>query len=113
MTFDDGILTIYRTVNTAEPGNKPNMELTKKGRYCFGYAELGFSRVYAAMQAKQQVDLVVNIPEWEDVRATDICEMEDGQQYRIGLVQPTHDEDGLKILKLSLERRDGAYAVKT
>ena len=104
MTFDDGILKIYRAVNRAEPGEKPKKNLILKDSYYFKYGELGFTRVYKAMQAKQQVDMVVNIPDWGDVKALDVCVMEDGQQYRIGLVQPTHDENGLRITKLSLER---------
>lgn len=109
MTFDNGILKIYRTVNKAEPGNKPCNVLELKGRHYFGFAELGFTRVYTAMQAKQQVDAVVNVPGWNDIRALDICAMEDGQQYRIGLVQPTHDEDGLQIMKLTLQRLEENY----
>lgn len=109
MTFDDGILKIYKTVNKAEPGNKPAIGLEYKGSYYFGYAELGFTRVYTAMQAKQQVDAVVNVPGWNDIKVLDICVMEDGQQYQIGLVQPTYDEDGLRIMKLTLQRLEAPY----
>ena len=109
MTFDDGIVKIYRTINKGEPGNKPVIGLELKDGFHFGYAELGFTRVYTAMQAKQQVDAVINIPWWNDIRALDICIMEDGSQYRIGLVQPTYDEDGLRIMKLTLERLEENY----
>lgn len=109
MTFDDGILKIYKTVNKAEPGNKPVIGLEYKDSYYFGYAELGFTRVYKAMEAKQQVDAVVNVPDWNDIRTLDICAMEDGGQYQIGLVQPTHDEDGLRIMKLTLQRLEEHY----
>lgn len=109
MTFDDGILKIYKTVNKAEPGNKPVIGLEYKNSYYFEYAELGFTRAYTAMQARQQIDAVLNIPGWNDIRTLDICVMEDGQQYKIGLVQPTHDEDGLQIMKLTLERLDEDY----
>lgn len=113
VTFDDGILKIYKTTNEAEPGNKPVVGLKYKGSYYFGYAELGITRIYTAMQAKQRVDAVVNVPGWNDIKAMDICELEDREQYRIGPVQPTYDEDGLKIMKLSLERLEKKYAVKT
>lgn len=109
MTFDDGILKVYKTVNKAEPGNKPVIGLEYKDSYYFGYAELGFQRVYNAMQAKQQVDAIVNVPDWNDIRTLDICAMEDGGQYQIGLVQPTHDEDGLRIMKLTLQRLEEHY----
>lgn len=111
MTFDDGILKIYRVVNQAEPGKKPEKKSVWKDSYYFGYGELGFARVYKAMQAKQQVDMVVNVPDWGDIKPLDICVMEDGQQYRIGLVQPTRDKNGLRITKLSLERIGEGYAL--
>ena len=41
MTFDDGILTVYRTENTAQPGKKPVQRLKVKGRHYFNYGELG------------------------------------------------------------------------
>ena len=113
VTFDDGILKIYETTNEAEPGNKPVVGLKYKDRYYFGYAELGITRIYTAMQGKERVDAVVNVPGWNDIKATDICELEGGEQYKIGPVQPTYDEDGLKIMKLSLERLEKKYAVKT
>ena len=42
----------------------------------------------------------------------DICELENGMQYRIAMRQPSWNEDGLKITKLSLERIDEKYDIK-
>ena len=111
MTFDDGILTVYRTENTAQPGKKPVQRLKVKGRHYFNYGELGYNRIYRAKQAGQQVEAVVNIPGWEDIQMTDVCVMENGDQFRILTRQPTLDENGLRITRLSLERIGEKYAV--
>ena len=111
MTFDDGILTIFTVNNAAAPGMKPVEALTEKGQYYYEYANLGVTRYYQAMQANQRVDCVVNVPGWSDIKVTDICTLEDGLRYVIGMVQPTVDENGLRIMKLSLERMGQAYEV--
>lgn len=112
MTFDDGILEVYRLVNKAEPGNKPNNKLELKERFYFGYAQLGYNRVYTAMKAGQQIAAVVCVPGWNNIQALDVCVMEGGQQFKIRLAQPEHDEDGLRITKLSLERTEEEYEIE-
>jgi len=104
MTFDDGILKIYRTENTAEPGEMPKEGLTLLSEHFFGFDILGYSRYYTALQANQSISAVVNIPEWHDIHVLDIAELEDGRRYRIRLAQPMKDENGLNITKLTLER---------
>lgn len=104
MTFDDGILTIYSVINGAAPGCKPVERLEAKERYYFGYSSLGITRYYKALEAAQQITCVVSVPGWSDIKVTDICGLEDGSQYRIRMVQPEHDEQGLRIMKLTLER---------
>lgn len=112
MTFDDGILTIYSVENIGNPGFKPVAGLMKKESYCFGYDTLGITRYYTALQAKQQIEAVVNVPGWNDITTLDICILENGKQYKIVMVQPAFDEQGLKITKLSLERISEEYAIK-
>lgn len=104
MTFDDGILTICAVRDISEPGMKPKLTLAEKERFYFGYDTLGLTRYYTALQANQQIEAVVNIPGWSDISTLDICVMENGLRYRIRLIQPMLDEDGLRITKLSLER---------
>lgn len=111
MTYDDGILSICRVTNSAEPGNKPVMHLEEKEKYYYGYEELGVTRYYQAKNANQQVECVVRIQGWEDVKVTDICILEGGTQYQISMVQPTHDENGLRMMKLTLERVKQEYEV--
>lgn len=111
MTYDDGILSICRVTNSAEPGNKPVIRLEEKEKYYYGYEELGVTRYYQAKNANQQIECVVRIQGWEDVKVTDICILEDGIQYQISMVQPTHDENGLRMMKLTLERVKQEYEV--
>lgn len=113
MTFDDGILTIYSVENIGEPGMMPVTGLVKKDQYYYGFDTLGINRFYTALQAKQQIESVVNIPGWGDISATDVCALDNGDQFRIVMRQPTIDEDGLRITKLSLERIDDHYEIKT
>lgn len=112
MTYDDGILTICQTANIGEKGMKPVIGLVEKEKFYFGYDTLGFRRYYTALQAHQTIESVVNIPGWNDISALDICVMEDGRQYKLAMIQPTTDENGLKITKLSLERLGENYVFK-
>ena len=111
MTFDDGILTIYKVENTAQPGQMPVEGLTEKDRYYYGFDALGINRYYTALQAQQQIEAVVNVPGWGDIAPTDICALDNGAQFRIVMRQPTLDDNGLRITKLSLERINEKYAI--
>lgn len=113
MTFDDGILTIYSIKNGAEKGAKPIYLLAEKSKHYYGYDNIGLNRYYLALQADQEVSAVVNIPQWQDISAKEICALDDGKQYRILMVQPTLDEDNLRITKLTLERMGENYAVQS
>ena len=112
MTFDDGILTIYQIRNRAEPGMKPELGLREKEKFYFGFDTLGIQRYYTALQARQQIEAVVKVPGWYDIKSTDICILENEVQYRIAMIQFTREEDGLKITKLSLERLGEDYVVE-
>lgn len=111
MTYDDGILKIYRPENTAAKGGKPVIVLKLKSQHYYEYDVLGYNRYYTALQARQQLEAVVNIPDWHNITATDICALHDGTQYRLATIQPMIDDDGLRMTKLSLERLGEAYVV--
>lgn len=112
-TFDDGVLTIYSAENVASPGMKPVINLVEKEQYYYGYETLGINRYYTALQAQQEIEYVVCVPGWGDISTLDICALENGNQYNIKMRQPTTDEDGIKITKLSLERVNQEYEIKT
>lgn len=104
MTFDDGILKIYRTENIAKPGDMPKDELVLKSEHYFGFDVLGYNRYYTALRAHQNISAVVNIPDYHDISSLDVAELEDGTRFHIRLVQSMKDENGLNITKLTLER---------
>lgn len=104
MTFDDGILTVYGMKNTAEQGDMPKETPVLQSQHYFCYDTLGFQRYYTALQAKQQIDAVVNIPLWQDIRMTDMVVLDDGSSFGVRLVQKMKDDNGLQITKLTLER---------
>lgn len=112
-TFDDGILTIYSVENIAEPGSMPVTGLVEKAKYYFGYETVGINRFYTALQANRQIESVVHIPGWNDIGATDVCVLENGNQYIMPQIQPTLDDDNLRITRLSLERVSQEYVIKT
>ena len=117
MTFDSGILSIYRMQNTARPGYKPTLEPVLVTKYYYQNEQIGITRYYQSLQAQAKVDWLVSIPGWDgDVSQNDICVLDaadGGKQYRIDLIQPTLDESNLKIRKLTLIRLGEDYAIST
>lgn len=121
MTFDDGIVGVYELKQVKVPGKMPVDGLDLKERFYFGYETLGINRYYTAMQAKQQIDSVISIPGWNEIKANRHIAIiadadgeisEDCDQLRIVMVQLTKDEEGLRITRLSLERiGDKKYAI--
>ena len=113
MTFDDGILTVYRPQNTAGPGDKPVPGLTFRGRYYYGISSLGVTRYYAATQAGQDVSAVVAVPGWNDIVTNDVIVLDDGRKYRAEMVQPETDEFGLRIMRVTLGVLSVDYQIPT
>lgn len=120
MTFDDGIIGVYKLTEQSTPGRKPVEGLELVERFYFGYETLGINRYYTALQANQNVEAVVSIPGWCEIVANKHIAVlaneygfidEECKQYRIVMVQPTVDESGLRITRLTLERIGENYAV--
>lgn len=118
--LDNGILILCSLENVSEAGYMPQEKLIEKHRGFFEEQSIGLTRSYLAKGADEQVDMVVRI--WnEGVRPRisdyavlqnyDSQENEKGDQYRITLVQPTTNEDGLKCFDLTLERLGDNYDV--
>lgn len=104
MRFDDGIIEIYKTVNIAVNGQMPVYEETLDGHFYFGYDTLGYNRYYTALQNNQQINAVVNIPEWHEIDINSKCKLNGGKFHIIRTVQHLYDDFNLPITKLSLER---------
>ena len=115
MTFDDGILSVYRPQNTAGPGDKPQPGLTFRGRYYYSISSLGVTRYYAAMQAGQDVAAVVAVPGWSDIMTNDIVVLDEqpGRQYWAEMVQPETDAFGLRITRITLGVLSVDYQIPT
>ena len=113
MTFDDGILTVYRPQNTAGPGDKPVPGLTFIGRHYYGISSLGVTRYYAAMQAGQDVSAVVAVPGWNDIVTNDVIVLDDGRKYGAEMVQPETDGFGLRVQRLTLGVLGVDYKIPT
>lgn len=113
MTFDDGIVGIYEISDIQqEAGKKPVKGLRHTESFYFGYETLGLNRYYTALEANQQIESVIHIPDWHELNpALHIAILENGKQYILRMVQPTLDENGLRVTRLSLERIHENYAV--
>ena len=120
MTFDDGIIGVYELTEVKTPGKMPTEGLSLKERFFFRHDILGINRYYIAKQAGQNIEDVISIPGWNTFTANRhivIFADADGNidsscpQYRIVMVQPTHDEQGLRITRLTLEKVGEEYAV--
>ena len=72
---------------------------------------MGINRYYTALQAKQKIENVVNIPEWDNITTDDMVSLENGNIYKIAMVQKVLDDENLKITKLSLERTGDIYGL--
>ena len=113
MTYDDGILTVYRPQNTAGPGDQPQPGYIFKGRYYYSISSLGVTRYYAAMQAGQDVSAIVTVPGWDDIITNDIVVLDNGRQYWAEMVQPETDAFGLRIMRVTLGVLSVDYQIPT
>lgn len=113
MTYDDGIVKIYRLENGAKKGDKPIEKAVYKSSYHFSYEDVGLTRYYSALSAKQQIECVIGIYLDRSILTNDIAVMEDGNQYRIQFVQhPMDEEDEMRYTRLTLERINDRYVIE-
>lgn len=113
MLFDAGMLAIYELKNTASPGEMPKEKLVYKTVHYYGERTIGYGRQYAARGVNENIDMLARI--WEDrtIRIGMYAVTEDGDQFRIDMVQHLTDDDGLKVTDLTLSRLDKLYEVLT
>lgn len=86
-SFNDGILTVYSETDEARPGYKP--KAVKKEKYKLRYEEqkLGIQRRFLGLQNQIKIERVVRVPKAEGITTQDVAQTEDGQSYRISLIQ--------------------------
>lgn len=108
----EGTLRICNLQNTAGPGEMPTEKLVVQSYHYYGDRVVGYNRQYAAMGVSQQVDRLVRIWRDENVSVKQYVLLDDGNQYRIDMVQQLTDEDGLKVTDLTLFRLDDNFDVE-
>lgn len=96
---EGGKLSICSLQNVAQPGFMPEEALVIKASAFFSYREIGVTRMYAALGANKQIDLLVRAwvtslkPDWRYV-------VIDKQQFRIDAAQPAGDAVDLTLVRL-------------
>ena len=109
--MDSGTCRIYTVTDAAGNGEMPNPTLHEYGDYEWSFEDrmISYSRQYAAMGADQQIDRIIRI--WRTpVRIGDVVVIE-SEQYRIDNVQPTLDDDSLRVVDLTLRRLEENYDI--
>lgn len=77
----------------------PSQKLVEQATAFFSYRTIGVTRIYAALGANHQIDLLVRCwntelePDWNYVIIDDI-------QYRIDIAQPVDDAVDLTLIRL-------------
>lgn len=97
-------MTLYALENIAEPGFMPVEKLVEKGTAFYSYSTAGITRIYAAMGANREFDLVIRC--WNMTELPDGVRYaipEDGKQYRIDPAQPIYDADAIDLTLVRLE----------
>ena len=112
---NDGIIGVYKLVNTADAGYMPVMKLTHLFDAYFSRQRVGINRLYAALGVDAQIDAVFRL--WntriEEAMPKDLYAVfvngEDVTQYRIALVQDVVERDAVDI---TVEKVDQFYAIE-
>lgn len=117
--YDSGLVTICALENTAEDGNMPVYKLTELFTQSFEEKTVSLTRSYLARGVDQRVDMVIRIAsdgfrpkigQYAILTYYEGQESENGDQFRIDLVQATTDEDELRVYDLTLYRLEENYA---
>lgn len=108
LSLNDGVVSIYHVANTAQPGELPVEGLTLKHTLRYEKRTVGFKRLYAAMQAQAQIDLLIRVPYLPTVSTQDVAVPTDGKQYRITAAQSIAETQPL-AMDLTLERLEHDY----
>ena len=86
-TFNDGIVTVYAVTDAAQPGYKPTPGINKIVQLGYEECRVGIQRFFSGQQNQIKVERVLRCPATGQISTQDIAITEDGQQYRIDLIQ--------------------------
>ena len=87
-SYNDGMLTVYTVSDEAAPGRQPVRRLTELVKLPYETRRIGIQRYYAAAQNQTKVQRVLRVPHsGKPVTNRCLADTEDGNRYRIDLVQ--------------------------
>ena len=89
--YNDGVVRIYSVEDTASPGYAPVETPTHKIKLPYEERRLGITRYFSGAQNQMQIDRVLRVQRAGKVNTQDIAVTEDGQNYRVDLVQSVFD----------------------
>lgn len=89
--YNDGVVRIYSVEDTAAPGYAPVETPTLKITLRYEERRLGITRYFSGAQNQMQIDRVLRVQRAGKVNTQDIAVTEDGQNYRVNLVQSVPD----------------------
>ena len=90
-SFNDGLVTVYRVTDGAQPGRLPVPVLEKKLTLRYEERQLGIQRYYSARQNQVKIERVIRVPRTGRVSSQDVAVTGDGRQYRVDWVQSVRD----------------------
>lgn len=112
MTFDNGPVKICNVTNAAQNGEEPKKQLETAATYMYENLTVGVTRYYEAIKADQLIERMIAIYDLrEGINTNQIAVTEDGAQFLIRQIQNAENENGIKILKLALERNGEEYEI--
>lgn len=90
--FNDGVVKIYTVEDVAAPGYQPVKEETLLVTLPYAERRLGLERYYSAKQNQIKAKRVLRVPHsGKPVNSQCTAETEDGEKYRVDLVQLVPD----------------------
>jgi hypothetical protein len=100
---DEGILTIYSLQNTAPQGLMPVNQLVEIDRAYYARKTASYNRIYAAMGANHQFDMVVRVFNIEPPETGMYVILEDEKQYQIDVCQEIVGKDCVDLTLIRVE----------
>lgn len=91
-SYNDGVVTIYRIDDVADPGYQPKEQPTEIITLAYENRRVGVQRYYIAKQAQTEVKRVVRVQHTtQEITPQNKAVTEDGHEYRIDLIQYVPD----------------------
>lgn len=119
--LDDGKATFCDLIDQAQGGDMPKPKLKMVHVGMFENRIVGFNRRYAAMGVNQEISALIRIwrpPLREDrtpaVQVGMVAVLEESEidgQYRVDVVQPLSNFDGINVTELTLSRLEDNYEI--